>query len=436
MSERRPVVAFFTLGCKVNQSDSGGMEQLFKQAGYDQVSFDRIADVYVINTCIVTDVARRKSRRVIRGAIRRNPQALVVVVGCYPQTAADEVKKIEGVGLVIGGGQRGEIVRLVEQARQSHRTNETEISAWPDTFEELPPGNLKNRTRAYLKIQDGCNQYCSYCIIPYARGASRSRPLDSVRMEAVRLTGAGFKEIVLIGIHLGAYGLDQDTGAKLSDAVRAVLSADGLERLRLGSLESPEADDDLLDIMADDRRLCRHLHLPLQSGCDEILLAMRRPYRTADFARQIENIRVRIPDISITTDIIAGFPGETQEMFARTCAFVENMAFSNTHIFPFSPRRGTLAANLPEQVSRAETARRVKLLESIDRNARGKFLAGLTGQTRTVLFEQAVGDLMRGLTDDYARVYSPLDRTLLGKISRVRIIGGYGEDALSGEIYP
>ena len=427
-------VAFLTLGCKVNQSDSGAMERLFRQAGYIVVDFAQPADVYIINTCVVTDAAERKSRQMIRRAARQSPGAVIAVTGCYPQIDAERVKGFQGVDLIVGTDKREKIVSLVEKARQDGCLDATgELS--PDLgFERLPSGNVNTRTRAYLKIQEGCDQYCSYCLIPYARGPSRSRPLASVRAEAARLVGEGFSEIVLIGIHLGAYGVEKPGSGNLCAAVKAALSVAGLKRLRLGSIESTELDDELLALLKSDRRLCRHLHLPLQSGCDRVLQAMRRPYTTADFQRAVEEARREIPGIAVTTDIIAGFPGETPAMFAESCAFVEKMAFSRAHIFPFSPRRGTPAANFPAQVSREEKIRRAKELARIAKAAEEKFLKSLLGREREVLFEQAEGGaFVSGLTDDYVKVFAPLDENLLGKIARVRI-GGLKKAGLAAQV--
>ncbi|MDR2006789.1 MAG: tRNA (N(6)-L-threonylcarbamoyladenosine(37)-C(2))-methylthiotransferase MtaB [Acidaminococcales bacterium] len=417
-------VAFLTLGCKVNQADSGAMEQLFRQAGYLAVDFTEPADVYIINTCVVTDTAEHKSRQLIRRAARQNPNAVIAVTGCYPQIGAEAVKHIKGVDLIVGTDRRREIVSLVEKARQSGCLDAAGALSLDAGFEELPSGNVNTRTRAYLKIQEGCDQYCSYCVIPYARGPSRSRPLESVRTQTSRLVEAGFREIVLIGIHLGAYGAEKPAAGNLCAAVKTALSVDNLERLRLGSIEPTELDFELLSLLKNDRRLCRHLHLPLQSGCDAVLRAMKRPYGTADFQRIVDEVRCCVPDVAITTDIIAGFPGETPAMFAETCAFVEKMAFSRAHIFPFSPRAGTPAADFSGQVGREEKIARTKELARIAKKSEEKFLSGLLGKEREVLFEQAEGEtLMTGLTDDYAKAFAPLDNSLLGGIARVLITG-------------
>lgn len=277
-------IAFYTLGCKVNQADTASMEAIFKSAGYKVVGFNEDADVYLVNTCVVTNTGQRKSRQIINRAVRHNPMALTVVTGCYPQTAPDEVRAIDGVDVIIGNQERARIVELVEQALTSKRDDilDNVQKMTVDTrFEELGVGTETNKTRAFLKIQEGCNQYCTYCIIPFARGPLRSRSLESIKEEITKLVAAGYKEVVLIGIHLGCYGKElAKDGVKLSlyDAVEAALSVPGVERLRLGSLESVEVETRLMELMAKEPRLCHHLHLPLQSGCDKVLKAMHRPY--------------------------------------------------------------------------------------------------------------------------------------------------------------
>ncbi|MDY6028774.1 MAG: MiaB/RimO family radical SAM methylthiotransferase, partial [Acidaminococcaceae bacterium] len=264
-------IAFYTLGCKVNQADTASMEEMFRKAGYQIVPFDEQSDVYLINTCVVTNTGQRKSKQIINRAVRKNPSALTVVTGCYPQTAADEVKKIDGVDIIIGNQERSSVVKLVEQAMDDKRTqilDNVQSMTVSTKFEELAAGLVTDRTRAFLKIQEGCNQYCSFCIIPYARGPLRSRSLAGIKEEASKLAAAGYKEIVLLGIHLGCYGKESGGAVSLCDAVEAVLEVEGISRIRLGSLESVEVDTRLLELMAKEPRICRHLHLPLQSGSD------------------------------------------------------------------------------------------------------------------------------------------------------------------------
>ena len=431
-------IAFYTLGCKVNQADTASMENLFLRSGHQLVSFDGEADVYIINTCVVTNTGQRKSRQTIHRAIRKNPNALIVVTGCYPQTAAEEVKAIAGVDMIIGNQDRAQIVQLVEE-RLAHRQTDTLDAVHKLTastaFEEMAAGDITDKTRAFLKIQEGCNQFCTYCIIPYARGPLRSRSLESIRTETQRLISAGFKEIVLIGIHLGCYGKENPDGPTLYDAVKTVLDVPGVQRLRLGSLESVEVEPRLLTLMQEDARFCRHLHLPLQSGCDKVLQAMHRPYTTAKFKTLLADIKTKLPDIAITTDVIVGFPGETEADFETTCKFAESCGFSKMHIFPFSARKGTPAEKFAGAVTEAVKKERADILGRIDETMHKTFLQAMVGQKTEVLFEQPAGeDYFEGLTGNYQRVFVKSGgRNLGGEILPVKITAFDGEKLL-GEI--
>lgn len=431
-------IAFYTLGCKVNQADTASMENLFLSSGHQLVSFDGEADVYIINTCVVTNTGQRKSRQTIHRAIRKNPNALIVVTGCYPQTAAEEVKAIAGVDMIIGNQDRAQIVQLVEE-RLAHRQTDTLDAVHKLTastaFEEMAAGDITDKTRAFLKIQEGCNQFCTYCIIPYARGPLRSRSLESIRTETQRLISAGFKEIVLIGIHLGCYGKENPDGPTLYDAVKTVLDVPGVQRLRLGSLESVEVEPRLLTLMQEDARFCRHLHLPLQSGCDKTLQAMHRPYTTAKFQTLLADIKTKVPDIAITTDVIVGFPGETEADFETTCKFAESCGFSKMHIFPFSARKGTPAEKFAGAVTEAVKKERADILGRIDETMHKAFLQAMVGQNAEVLFEQPAGeDYFEGLTGNYQRVFVKSGgRNLGGEILPVKITAFDGEKLL-GEI--
>lgn len=431
-------IAFYTLGCKVNQADTASMENLFLRSGHQLVSFDGEADVYIINTCVVTNTGQRKSRQTIHRAIRKNPNALIVVTGCYPQTAAEEVKAIAGVDMIIGNQDRAQIVQLVEE-RLAHRQTDTLDAVHKLTastaFEEMAAGDITDKTRAFLKIQEGCNQFCTYCIIPYARGPLRSRSLESIRTETQRLISAGFKEIVLIGIHLGCYGKENPDGPTLYDAVKTVLDVPGVQRLRLGSLESVEVEPRLLTLMQEDARFCRHLHLPLQSGCDKTLQAMHRPYTTVKFKTLLADIKTKVPDIAITTDVIVGFPGETEADFETTCKFAESCGFSKMHIFPFSARKGTPAEKFAGAVTEAVKKERADILGRIDETMHKAFLQAMVGQTAEVLFEQPAGeDYFEGLTGNYQRVFVKSGgRNFSGEILPVKITAFDGEKLL-GEI--
>ena len=448
-------IAFMTLGCKVNQADTASMQELFRQAGYEVCEFTDSAEIYVVNTCVVTNTGQQKSRQMIRRAIRKENDALIVVTGCYPQTAAEEVKAIDGVDLIIGTQDRAKIVELVEAAlgRKQAIKKESDVAAeekakgriqsvqlrtsavddevrpWgkDTTFEEMSGGNEADKTRAYLKIQEGCNQYCSYCIIPYARGPIRSRSLQSIKEEVQRLTEAGYKEIVLIGIHLGCYGKEMKDGTTLYDAVQAALSVPDLQRLRLGSLESVEVEERLLDLMETDKRLCPHLHLPLQSGCDKVLTDMHRPYDTKRFATLLEQIRNKVPGVAVTTDVIVGFPGETEDDFAETCHFVKQCGFAKMHIFPYSKRKGTPAAARQDQIPEPVKKQRAEKLAELDHEMQQAYFAQNVGTNHAVLVEQPVitdknaAGFVEGLTENYIRVEFAGEPDLCGKMIDIKI---------------
>ena len=405
-----------TLGCKVNQFETETMEGLFKKAGYTIGRFDEPADAYVINTCSVTSLGDRKSRQIIRRAHRENPDAVIAVCGCYAQTAPEAIEAIEGVSVVLGTKERSRIVEYVEQAMRGKTqvVNVTDVMQ-AKTFEDIPLYDMPERTRAFLKIEDGCENFCSYCIIPYARGPVKSRQPVHIREEAEKLVAAGFREIVLTGIHLGAYGRDlapktlaDGTTRKitLADACREVLEVSGLKRLRLGSLESLELSPELFALIRTDERFCAHLHLPLQAGSDQVLHDMNRHYDTAEFARLIENVEREVPGIAVSTDIIVGFPGETEELFADGLKFVERMNFSRMHVFPYSRRSGTPAAKRKDQVPEPVKKERVHRMQALaDRKSR-EFHEQFLSKTMRVLFETTKDGITDGLTDNYIRVYT------------------------------
>ena len=394
-------VAFTTLGCKVNQFETEVMEGLFKEKKYEIVNFEEVADVYVINTCSVTHLGEKKSRQLIRRAIKNNNKAIVAVVGCYSQVAADEIAKIEGVSLIVGTKERKNIVTLVETVLKEHQPLQVveDVMDYHE-FEDIPLLNNPDRTRAFLKIQDGCSNFCTYCIIPYTRGPLKSRKLDSILSEAENLVESGFKEIVLTGIHLGAYGKDLADEIALVDVVKALLDNEKLTRLRLGSLESIELDQEILEIMNQDQRLCRQLHLPLQSGSDKILKKMNRNYTTAEFKALIDNIYAKVPGVAITTDVIVGFPGENSTDFNEAVEFIKNMNFSKIHIFPYSKRKNTPAANYAEQVSEEEKKKRSVYLKEISDMANAKYRNKMLNTTVEILVENITPDYAEGLAED------------------------------------
>ncbi len=400
-------VALTTLGCKVNQFETEVMEGLFKKHGYEIVPFTEAADFYIINTCSVTSLGERKSRQLIRRARRQNEKAIIAVTGCYSQLAPEEIKAIDGVRVVLGTKERGHIVEYVERAAcEDGVLDEVTDIMQADAFEDIPLFDMPERTRAFLKIQEGCTNFCSYCIIPYARGPLRSRHPDSVLQEAAKLVAAGFKEIVLTGIHLGAYGRDLEASVTLADAARAVLTLPELKRLRLGSLESIELSPELFALIRSDPRFAKHLHLPLQAGSDPILKAMNRHYDTAEFARLIETVESSVPGVAISTDIIVGFPGETEALFQQSLEFAARMNFARMHVFPYSRRRGTPAASMPNQVPPAVKKDRVHRMQQLADKKAAEFHAGFIGQPVDVLFETAYEGIWNGLTGNYIRVYT------------------------------
>ena len=416
--------AFVTLGCKVNQFETEVMEGLFKEAGYEIVEHSQPADVYVINTCSVTSLGDKKSRQLIRRVQRQNSEAIIAVTGCYAQIAPEQIKAIEGVRVVLGTANRRRIVEYVEQAiLQNGKIIDgvTDIMKVRE-FEDIPLLDMPTRTRAFLKIQEGCTNFCSYCIIPFTRGPLRSRPLDSVRREAEKLLANGFKEIVFTGIHLGAYGRDFKDGTSLADAARAVLDLPGLRRLRLSSLESIELSDELLALLRDNPKFSHHLHLPLQAGSDDVLKRMNRHYDRGEFSRLLARVRDAVPGVSVSTDVIVGFPGETEEMFAESLEYIRSLEFSRMHVFPYSPRTGTPAAEMPDQVPEPVKKERVHRMQAVAGEMAQEYCRSYLGTTQRVLLETDTDGEKDGLTDTYIRVYtndcllytspSPRDATL------------------------
>ncbi|WP_019553268.1 tRNA (N(6)-L-threonylcarbamoyladenosine(37)-C(2))-methylthiotransferase MtaB [Propionispira raffinosivorans] len=428
-----PKVALTTLGCKVNQFETEVMEGLFKKRNYETVSFADQADFYIINTCSVTHLGEKKSRQLIRRAQRLNPKAIIAVTGCYSQIAPEQIQAIDGVNVVIGTKERSKIVDLVERAAAEHNliTDVTDIMQATE-FEDIPLFDMPGRTRAFLKIQEGCSNFCSYCIIPYARGPLRSRKLSSIKAEAEKLVEAGFKEIVLTGIHLGAYGRDFLGNINLVDAARLVLTIPNLKRLRLGSLESIELSKDLFDLICADDRFSPHLHLPLQAGQDDILKAMNRHYTTEEFGRLITYVEESVPGIAISTDIIVGFPGETDEMFEQGLAFAKSMNFAKMHVFPYSKRAGTPAATMKNQVPEIVKKQRVHIMQKMADAKAAAFHEGFIGSDVSVLFEANHDGVFDGLTGNYIRVYVN-DRIDCGEIYQVHIEKIY-RDGLWGKI--
>lgn len=403
----RPTVAFHTLGCKVNQHDSDTMAALFQAAGYEVVSFHDVADVYVVNTCTVTHLSDRKSRQMIRRAVSQNPAAIVAVCGCYAQTATKEVAQIPGVDLIIGTNERNRIVDAVETVRQ---TKEQHIYL-PDEedlfyFEEVPHHRVSSMTRAYVKIQEGCNQFCAYCIIPYARGPLRSRSIADTVDEIRDLVEKGYQEVVLTGIHIGVFGAGMhDEEGDLTALCKAILEKTDIARIRLGSIECTEITPELIALMNENPRMARHLHIPLQSGSNATLARMKRPYTQDDFRTVVRDVRRTMPGIAITTDLMVGFPGESDDDFRESMIFCNDIAFADMHIFKYSMRSGTPAADMVDQVSPEIKDKRAKMIAEIAAKNRLAYQKSHLGDEVHVLLEEVVkDDWWVGHTSNYLRV--------------------------------
>ena len=425
-------IAFYTLGCKVNQYETQALEQLVTQRGHSLVPFEEAADAYVINTCTVTAVSDKKSRQVIRRARKAAPDAVIAVCGCYPQTHPDDVEKL-GVDLISGTGDRTGFVDLLEREWSDRQP----ITALDDafsrrTFEPLPAGGLEGRTRAMLKMEDGCVNFCSYCIIPYARGRVRSLPLDGCVRQARELEAAGYREIVLTGIEISSWGQDLEGKPELIEAIEAIcqgLSPD--TRVRLGSLEPRTITPDFCRRAAALPNLCPHFHLSMQSGCDTVLARMNRKYDSNRYYESVKFLHEVYDRPAITTDLIVGFPGETEEEFQQTLDFIQKCAFSAMHIFPYSKRPGTPAAKLPGQVLNAVKEERAHRAAQIARTMQDAYLDRWVGETVPVLFEEERDGLWRGHTTRYCEVTVQSAQPLHNQLRQVRLTGRDG-GALQG----
>ena len=424
-------IAFCTLGCKVNQYETQALERLFTQRGHTLVPFEGEADVYVINSCTVTAVSDKKSRQTVRQARKRARSAVVALCGCYPQTHRSDIKDLP-VDLVAGTGDRLGFVELVERA---YEERQEKITALDDAmkrraFEALPAGGLEGRTRAMLKVEDGCVNFCSYCIIPYARGPVRSLPLRDAATQAVKLAAEGYKELVLTGIEISSWGRDLRDGTSLIDLIEAVCSAAGC-RVRLGSLEPRTITDEFCRRAAQLENLCPHFHLSMQSGCDATLRRMNRKYDTARFMESVELLRKHFQAPAITTDMIAGFPGETEEEFAQSLDFIQRCAFAAMHIFPYSRRPGTPAAAMPGHVPKAVKEERARRAAEIAARMERRYLE--QWDKVEVLFEEERDGLWRGHTTRYCEVRVRSQENLHNQLRQISVTS-VGEGFLEGEL--
>ncbi len=439
--------AIYTLGCKVNQEEAAAMAGIFLKDGFCQVDFEDEADVYVINTCTVTHLADRKSRAMIRRARRRNEQALVVVTGCYAQVSADELLKLTEVDLVAGVGERAILPQLVRQqwqntSKQAENSVRKVVSDIQESDRFVPISSdvsAQNRVRAYLKIEDGCDQFCHYCIVPYARGPVRSLPMEQAVLQAVQLIAAGHKEIVLTGIHIGAYGQDLPhvDHTNLVTLTQKLVKLDGLVRLRFSSLEPHQINEDLIALLREEKKICPHLHIPLQSGCDRTLKNMGRRYDTGFYADLINRLRQAVPNIAVTTDVMVGYPQETDEDFQASYDFCRRMAFADMHVFPYSQRKGTVAAGLSGQVLPQQKADRAVRLADLANSMADAYASSFLDKSLTILPEQAVDyqgkKMLQGHSDEYLLVMFFAPDHLIGQEVKV-LAKSLSKDCILGEL--
>ena len=427
--------ALHNLGCKVNAYETEAMQHLLEEAGYEIVPFTQKADVYVINTCSVTNMADRKSRQMLHKAKKNNPDSIVVATGCYVQTSEKEVLNDLSVDIVIGNDRKHDLVRLLEEySLDSVNDTVDDINNGKHDFEELFIDQTKEHTRAFIKVQDGCNQFCSYCIIPYARGRVRSRRFENVIAEVERLAANGFKEVVLTGIHLSSYGVDFEEATGLLELIQAVNAVKGIERIRLGSLEPKIVTEHFASELSKLDKICPHFHLSLQSGCDATLKRMNRKYTTKEYERGCELLRKYFVHPAITTDVIVGFPGETEDEFEQTKAYLEHIHFYEMHIFKYSKRKGTRAAVMPDQIDEQIKAARSEKLIALGHDMSKEFRKFYIGKNDEALFEEkaVIGDkeYFVGYTKEYVKVAKKTDENLENQIVSGRISGMLTDEIL------
>ena len=414
-------VAFCTLGCKVNSYESEVNMEIFKNHGYEIVPFDEKADIYVINTCSVTNTSDQKSRKMIREAIKKNDNGIVIVMGCYSQIKHLEAKSIPGVSIVIGTNNKSKIIDLIEEYKKTGKQIIKVDDLKNISFENMKLDKFENHTRAFVKVQDGCNNYCTYCIIPYTRGNVRSKPLDEVIKEVSELANNGYKEVVLTGIHTGHYGLDLEN-TDFSDLLTQLEKINGLERIRISSVEIKELNEKFINTLKNSKKIVNHIHIPLQSGSDTILKKMNRRYLMEEFYKKIEEIRSVRPNIAITTDVIVGFPGETEELFKETEESIKKIGFTELHVFPYSPRIGTPAASMPNQVDGNIKKERVKRLIEIGKELQNKYYSSLVGTTEELLTENYKDGYLYGHLSNYGYARLKSNKDLTNHIFKVKLV--------------
>ncbi|WP_070120623.1 tRNA (N(6)-L-threonylcarbamoyladenosine(37)-C(2))-methylthiotransferase MtaB [Bacillus marinisedimentorum] len=422
-----PKVAFHTLGCKVNHYETEAIWQLFQEAGYERTEFETAADVYVINTCTVTNTGDKKSRQVIRRAIRKNPDAVICVTGCYAQTSPAEIMAIPGVDVVVGTQDRKKMLDYIEKYKEERQPiNGVSNIMKARVYEELDVPSFTDRTRASLKIQEGCNNFCTFCIIPWARGLMRSRDPEEVVKQAQQLVDAGYKEIVLTGIHTGGYGEDMKeyNFAMLLDSLDR--NVEGLKRIRISSIEASQITDDVIDVLKRSDKIVRHLHVPIQSASNSVLKRMRRKYTMEAFSERLDRLREALPGLALTSDVIVGFPGETDEEFQETYDFIKKHRFAELHVFPYSKRTGTPAARMEDQVDEEVKNKRVHQLIELSNQLAKEYASTFENEVIEVIPEEKYKEdpesgLYEGYTDNYLKVVFEADETMVGKLVKVKL---------------
>ncbi len=413
-------VAFYTLGCKVNLYETEVLMNLFKKNNYEITDFNNISDVYVINTCTVTNTSDSKSRKIIRQVIKRNPNAIVVVMGCYSQVKSNEVKQIEGVDIIIGNNDKSKIIELINDFKNTKEKILNVKDIKNIDFEPMELDNFETRTRAFVKIQDGCDNYCSYCIIPYSRGNIRSKDMIKVIDEIKNLVNNGYVEVVLTGIHTGHYGKDKKE-YDFSDLLNELCKINGLERIRISSIEITELDNKFMDILKNNKKIVNHLHIPLQSGCNKTLKDMNRKYDTKYFKDKINEIRNIRPEISITTDVIVGFPNESEEDFNSTLNFIKEMKLTKLHVFPFSKREGTKAAKMSGQLNNNIKKTRVRKLLEISEYLEKNYMEKFIGKELEVITEKYDNGYLIGYSSNYIQIKFKGSENQIGNICTIKI---------------
>lgn len=424
-----------TLGCKVNQYESQAMREDMLKNGFELSESKDFADITIINSCTVTSVSDAKNRKIINKVRRNNPTGIIVLTGCMPQAFPENSENFKNCDIVLGNAKRSELVPAINKYIADSVTNISisEHTAKNEPYERLSVTSLGEHTRAFIKIEDGCNRFCSYCIIPYARGRVRSKELDDLKAEVEQVALNGYKEVVLVGINLSAYGLNKNFD--LADAVECACSVAGIERVRLGSIEPEQMDEKLIARLASQPKFCPQFHLSLQSGCDKTLKNMNRHYDTAEYAEIVENLRKAFDNSSMTTDIMVGFAGESEEDFRASMNFVKQIGFAKVHVFPYSQRKGTVAANAPNQVAPQEKEKRAKLMGELVEQTRRDFLDTQVGLTETVLIERFRHGYLEGYTRNYTPVHIMTDKSdLCGEIVKVKILKSF-DDYCEGELY-